>query len=240
VNLSVQTRAGQQKTVKVAADPTAPDIWNSQPKPPGWVWIADASQADYQRDNQAPYWWRWDAGNRILYVQYNKIVDAEKQSLVDFARHVDVAIDQYPVEKLVIDMRNNNGGNTYLNLPLLQVVMRSAKVNRRGHLYVIIGRRTFSAAMNAVSSFGKYTEAVFVGEATGGKPNAPGDETFFTLPYSGILVNLSDRYWQGTWPDDFSNWRAPDIAAPVTFADYADGHDAAMEIIKAQPALGGR
>jgi hypothetical protein len=54
------------------------------------------------------------------------------------------------------------------------------------------------------------------------------------------VVNLSDRYWQGTWPDDFSSWRAPDIAAPVTFADYADGRDAAMEIIKAQPALGGR
>jgi hypothetical protein len=81
------------------------------------------------------------------------------------------------------------------------------------HLYVIIDRRTFSAAMNAVSHFGKYTVAVFVGEPTGGKPNAPGDETFFTLPYSGIMVNLSDRYWQGTWPDDFSVWHAPEIAA---------------------------
>jgi hypothetical protein len=90
--------------------------------------------------------------------------------------------------------------------------MRSRKVNQKGHLYVIIGRRTFSAAMNAVSYFGKYMAAVLVAEPIGGKPNAPGDETFFTLPYSGIMVNLSDRYWQGTWPDDFSVWRAPEIA----------------------------
>jgi hypothetical protein len=236
VELTVQTKEGQRKTVRVASDPTAPDIWNILPKPAGWFSIADASQSDYQRKNGDPYWWNWDAGDQILYVQYNKVVDGEKQSLADFAKELADAIDQHPVSKLVIDMRNNNGGNTFLNEPLLQVVARSGKVNREGHLYVIIGRRTFSAAMNAVSYFGKYTAAVFVGEPTGGKPNAPGDETFFTLPYSGIVVNLSDRYWQGTWPDDFSDWRAPDIAVPVTFVDYAAGRDAAMEIIKAQAA----
>lgn len=42
----------------------------------------------------------------------------------------------------------------------------------------------------------------------------------------------ADGYWQGTWPDDFSNWKAPDIAASVTFADCAAGRDAAMEMIK--------
>jgi hypothetical protein len=90
--------------------------------------------------------------------------------------------------------------------------------------------------MNAVSYFGKYMAAVLVGKPIGGKPNAPGDETFFTLPYSGIMINLSDCYWQGTWPHDFSVWRAPEISAPVTFVDYAAGRDAAMEIIKAQTA----
>jgi tetratricopeptide (TPR) repeat protein len=236
VELTVQTKEGQRKMVRVASDPTAPDIWNILPKPTGWVWIGDANRSDYQRRNGDPYWWSWDSGDQILYVQYNKVIDGEKQTLADFAKEVADAIDQHPVSKVVIDMRNNNGGNTFLNETLLQVVARSGKVNRRGHLYVIIGRRTFSAAMNAVSYFGKYTAAVFVGEPTGGKPNSPGDETFFTLPYSGIMVNLSDRYWQGTWPDDFSDWRAPDIAAPVTFVDYAAGRDAAMEVIKAQAA----
>jgi hypothetical protein len=84
---------------------------------------------------------------------------------------------------------------------------------------VIIGRRTLSEAMNAVSYVGKNIAAEFVGEPIGGKPNAPGDGTFFTLPYRGIMVNLSYRYWQGTWPNDFFVWRAPEIAAPVTFVD---------------------
>ena len=234
VQLSVQTAAGGRQTVTVDADPSAPDIWNQLPKPAGWIGIADASRADYQRDNGSPFWWRWQADEKILYVQYNKIADGEKQSLADFAQELGRAIDRYPVDKLVVDMRNNNGGNTFLNEPLLRVIAGSAKVNAAGHLFVIIGRRTFSAAMNAVSYFGRYTQAVFVGEPTGGRPNAPGDENFFTLPWSGIVVNLSDRFWQGAWPDDFSPWRAPDIAAPVTFADYAAGRDAAMEAIRAQ------
>jgi tetratricopeptide (TPR) repeat protein len=235
VALSVLGSDGQSRVVRVVADPTQPDIWNLVPKPEGWIWLGDASKADYQRDNDRPYWSRWDPVSKILYVQYNKIVDGERQSLADFARELADTLERQPVDKLVIDMRNNNGGDTFLNEALLKVVIAARKLSEPGRLYVIIGRRTFSAAMNAVSYFARFTNAVFVGEPTGGKPNAPGDETFLTLPYSGILVNLSDRYWQSSWPQDFSPWRAPDIAVPVTFADYAAGRDAAMAVIEAQP-----
>jgi len=232
--LVIVTRDGLAKTVQVDADPSTPDIWNAVPKPEGWIWMGDNSKADFQRDNDKPCWLRWDAGSGILYVQYNKIADSQTQTLAGFAAELAGALDKNPVDKLVIDMRNNNGGDTYLNQPLLAAIAGNPKVNRAGHLYVIIGRRTFSAAMNAVSYFGRFTKAIFVGEPTGGKPNAPGDETFFTLPNSGIAVNLSDRYWQGGWPDDFSDFRAPDISAPESFADYAAGRDAAMEAIRAQ------
>ena len=220
--------------MRVAADVSAPDIWNAVPAPPGWARLGEASAADFQRDNDKPYWQRWDPATRILYVQYNKVVDAPGQPLSAFAAELSRVVAQQPVEKLVIDMRNNNGGDTHLNEPLLAAVAGAAKINRPGRLYVITGRRTFSAAMNAVSYFARFTQAIFVGEATGGKPNSPGDETVFTLPYSQIVVNLSDRYWQGGWPDDFTDTRAPDVAVPVRFADYARGRDAAMDLIRAQ------
>jgi len=232
----VTMRNGSKRTVHVDADASAPDIWNMLPKPDGWAWIADASAADFQKDNGKAWWWRWEPDSGILYVQYNKVADTADETLAAFAGELSQAIAKYPVDKLVIDMRNNNGGDTYLNRPLLGAVAAS-KVNRPGHLYVIVGRRTFSAAMNAVSDFGRFTDAIFVGEPTGGKANAPGDENPFSLPYSGILVNLSDRYWQGGWPDDFADFRAPDIAVPNTFADYAAGRDAAMQAIGATPAL---
>lgn len=235
VMLTLKMRDKTEKSVEVAADTSQPDIWNALPKPNGWAWIADGSKADFQRDNDKFYWWAWRPATRMLYVQYNKIEDMQGTSLAQFANELSQAIAKFPVAKLVVDMRNNNGGDTHLNEPLLESIAADAKVNQTGHLYVIIGRRTFSAAMNAVSYFGRFTKAVFVGEPTGGKPNAPGDEAPFTLPYSGIVVNLSDRYWQSGWPDDFADFRAPDIAASESFADYAAGRDAAMQIIEAQP-----
>ena len=69
------------------------------------------------------------------------------------------------------------------------------------------------------------------------KANAPGDEVPFTLLYSGIVVNLSDRYWQSGWPDDFSDFLAPDIASPQSFDAYAAGRDEAMQAIEVQPSL---
>jgi tetratricopeptide (TPR) repeat protein len=237
VDLSLVLRDGSRREVPVKADMTQPDIWNALPKPGGWTWAGDRSASAFQQDNDKAYWWRWMPADGIIYVQYNKVVDTKEQTLAAFAQELSGAIARYPVKKLVIDMRNNNGGDTYLNEALLAAIAGNAKVDRLGHLYVITGRRTFSAAMNAVSYFGRFTKAVFVGEPTGGKPNAPGDETPFTLPYSGIVVNLSDRYWQGGWPDDFSESRAPDIAATQIFADYAAGRDAAMEIVRAQPDI---
>lgn len=232
--LSVRTHDGKTMSVRVSADVSQPDIWNALPKPQGWSWIGDGSKADFQQDNDKFHWWKWEPDSGILYVQYNKVEDAKEESLAAFAQAFSAAIAKYPAKKLVIDMRNNNGGNTYLNEPLLFSIAAS-RMNSPGRLYVIIGRRTFSAAMNAVSYFGRFTKAIFVGEPTGGKPNAPGDETPFSLPYSGIVVNLSDRYWQGSWPDDFSDFRAPDIAVPQNSADYIAGRDAAMQIIEAQP-----
>ncbi|HLZ75996.1 hypothetical protein [Phenylobacterium sp.] len=236
LTLTLETPDGARRTAAVSADFSEPDIWNALPKPAAWRWLGDRSAADFQQGNDRPYWQRWDPATRILYVQYNKVADDKAKPLAAFAAELSATIAALPVEKLVIDMRGNNGGDTHLNEPLLAAVAGAGKINRTGHLYVITGRRTYSAAMNAVSYFGRFTKAIFVGEATGGKPNSPGDETIFTLPYSQIAVNVSDRYWQGGWPDDFADTRAPDIEVPVRFADYAAGRDAAMEVIKAQAA----
>ena len=46
-----------------------------------------------------------------------------------------------------------------------------------GHLFVIIGRRTFSAAQNTVNMIEKNTNATFVGEPTGSRPNFVGEST---------------------------------------------------------------
>jgi hypothetical protein len=48
----------------------------------------------------------------------------------------------------VVDLRWNGGGNTLLAMPLLHGLIAGRTINRRGRLFVIAGRGTFSAAQN--------------------------------------------------------------------------------------------
>jgi hypothetical protein len=164
-----------------------------------------------------------------VYFQYNKVGNAEKgESLQQFATRLAAFIDAHDVNQLIVDLRWNNGGNTFLNEPVLHALMRSPRLSQPGRTVVIIGRRTFSAAMNAAVYFERHLKPIFVGEPTGGKPTSPGDEVWSTLPYSGISFNVSDVLWQAGWPYDVRPWIAPHVYVPPRFADYKSGRDAAL------------
>src|SRR5207245_1365456 len=76
--------------------------------------------------------------------------------------------------RLVIDLRWNGGGNTFLSQALLHHLIRNREISRRGTLFVIIGRLTFSAAQNTATAIGRETEPIFVGEPTRPAPHQPG------------------------------------------------------------------
>src|SRR5437870_9361362 len=84
----------------------------------------------------------------------------------------------------------------------------------KGHLFVITGRLTFSAAMNLASRLEHETHATFVGEPTGSRPNHYGEAVTLTLPASGITVRVSTRYWRDSKPNDKRLWIAPEMPAP--------------------------
>jgi hypothetical protein len=213
----------------------APYIWNELPSPEGWVNLFDTlpAPAPLYLQKNATNWLTYDAPHKLLYAQYNRVLDLPGETLAQFAAQIQSALDADDVDKLVLDMRWNNGGNTYLNGPLLDLVMRNVTIDRPGHLFIIIGPRTFSAALNSAAYFERNTNAVFVGEPTGGKPNSPGEEWFFSLPYSKVNVSLSNLYWESGWPVD-SRWAiAPQIYTPRTFADYLARRDPALDAVLA-------
>jgi hypothetical protein len=114
-------------------------------------------------------------------------------------------------------------------MPLIEGIMKCERVNRQGHLFVVIGRHTFSAAQNTVNLMDKQTKAVFVGEPTESRPAFVGESTWFVLPHSRTKVFCSSRYWQYMDSTDQRVWVQPLIAAEMTYADYAAGRDLAME-----------
>jgi tetratricopeptide (TPR) repeat protein len=238
VSLTIQDLDGQTRTTVIATDADHP-AWKLReafPAPEGWQFFPETLNEPlplYLRNAGAPYWFQHLPEERTVYFQFNSVRDAPGEPLSAFTERLFGFIDEQNVEKLVVDMRWNDGGNTQLELPLLHRIVGSRKINRRGALFVIIGRRTFSAAQNGVSFLDLHTEAIFVGEPTGSSPTFVGETSEFELPYSKVQVNVSDLRWVGTWPADFRKWIAPTLYAPPTFAAYRTNRDPAMEAVLA-------
>jgi tetratricopeptide (TPR) repeat protein len=176
------------------------------------------------------YWFEYLKDQRLLYVQHNGIANKDDEPVADFYKRVFAFVDANPVDKFVLDLRFNGGGNNILNRPVVIDLIRS-KINQRGKFFVIIGRQTFSAAQNFVNQIEKYTEAVFVGEPTAAHPNHYGDSRPFTLPNSQLQVRASTLWWQDLDPRDERFWTAPEIAAEVSSDDYRNGRDPAIEAV---------
>ncbi|MBX7220375.1 MAG: hypothetical protein K1Y36_10555 [Blastocatellia bacterium] len=239
VTMTVRTVQGQVISVELPADSAIPSrkLWEGLPS--GWKAFHSQEPAAlpaYLKDNQANYWFEYLAPAKTVYFQFNRVQHSPQESLTAFAERLFRFISEQEVQKLVIDLRWNAGGDTTLEPPLLAEVLRCRKINQRGKLFVIIGRRTFSAAQNWATLLERLTPAIFVGEPTGSSPNFIGEEVPFELPYSKIMANVSHLFWQTSWPWDRRTWIAPLLYTPPTFAAYQAGRDPALEAILAFPA----
>lgn len=176
------------------------------------------------------YWFEYLPEQKTVYTQFNVVRNKPDETVEAFFNRVFAFVAVNPVDKFVLDIRRNGGGNNFLNLPIVRGVIKS-KVDERGKFFVIIGRETFSAAQNLVNQLEKYTNVIFVGEPTGSRPNSYGEARSLTLPNSGLVARASTLWWQDLDPRDDRVWTAPQIAAEMTAADYRANHDPALAAI---------
>jgi len=201
--------------------------------PADWVDSRDpgAPQPLWQKDPANYYWFEYLPDSQTLYVQFNDVAQKPDESVEAFFKQVMTFADTHPVVRFVLDERLNGGGNNYLVRPIIHAFIRSDTVNQPGKLFTIIGRQTFSAAMNCVNRMKLNTDTLFVGEPTGSSPNFYGDNAPVTLPNSKLTVRLSTLWWQDMDPRDKRVWQAPDLSTELTFEDYRAGRDPAMGAI---------
>lgn len=236
VALTVRLADGTTAAIPLAAQPAPATLSQALPCPSGWRFLPESLDQPlplYLRNCGASYWFEHQPADGLTYVQFNRVADDPDEPLSAFVERLFSSIVDNGVDRLVVDLRWNGGGNTFLAAPLLHRLIGCERVNRKGGLFVIVGRSTFSAAQNIATLIGNHTHALFVGEPTGSRPNFVGETVPFRLPYSRFEVNVSDLYWQTSWPMDHRSWIAPDLYAPPTFAAFAANRDPAMEAILA-------
>ncbi|MCH7903037.1 MAG: hypothetical protein IH944_00555 [Armatimonadetes bacterium] len=175
------------------------------------------------------YWYQVIPEENALYLQYNAVRQDSKLPMKQFMDEVMAKIEELDIQKLIIDVRFNGGGNSFFNANILHPVMRSERINKKGHLFVITGRQTFSAAQNFASDLMRESEAIFVGEPTGGAPQFVGENVGSYLPYTKMRISISDLFWQRGWPMDHRIWIPPDLPAPLSVKDYLENRDPALQ-----------
>ena len=105
-----------------------------------------------------------------------------------------------------------------------------------GKLYVLINGICFSSAADLVSDLKKTTEAVFVGEETGGAYEGPtgGDNIVIQLPNSKIMVRISPNIQIGYMYQKHPIGRGvlPAHQIEYTIKDIVEGKDLEMELTR--------
>lgn len=195
----------------------------------------DRPQPMYLSDPGNRFWYEWLDDSRTLYVQLNAIQNKDDESMQSFFDRVFQLADSRPIDRLVIDLRFNGGGNNFNNFPLIRGIVRRHQIDEPGKLFVITSRHTFSAAGHLVTYLERQTDVIFVGEPTGASPNHYGDAGLIELSNSGLRARASEIYWQNSQPSRFEtrDWTPPQISAPLTIDDYLSGRDPALEAILA-------
>ncbi|MCJ0743132.1 S41 family peptidase [Pedobacter montanisoli] len=181
------------------------------------------------------YWFNYDPDRKVLYFNYNKCQEEQDVPFSKFNDELFAFITQHKPEKIILDLRYNNGGNSGVLTPFIEKI-KDSYFNQKGKFFVLIGKKTFSSAvMNAVD-LKRNTNAFFIGEPTSGNINHYGEVRGFSLPKTKIVIAYSTRYWE-TWKGKKGPLK-PDVDVKYSIKNFIEGKDEAlMQVYKNKSTL---
>jgi tetratricopeptide (TPR) repeat protein len=215
VNLSTLTSPLAPRMDKLVAPPNV--------KPPLFL-------SKIQRQIQQLHWEIAVPEHDALYVQVNNLLDDKDETLAQFGERLWSEIEKARPKNIILDLRHNNGGTTQKYPELLRTLIAFSRV-AGNQLYVLIGRRSYSATGNFITDIERLTAPIFVGEASSECCNLYGDPTSVRLPYSGIQGDLTAYKWQLSSPGDRRREMSPQVPVQLTAEAYFKGKDPALDAI---------
>lgn len=183
----------------------------------------------YLKNTMTPYWYMYLEEHNTMYFQYNICKNNKKNPLKDFIEKMVKDIEEKNVQRFIFDMRNNGGGNSKLIEPLIEALKANKKINKKGNLYVVIGKSTFSSAILNAIKLKNETEAILIGRPTGGRPNHYGEIKTLDLPNSKMRIIYSTKYFNNSGIETES--LNPDIEVEYTFDNFVNAIDPVLKAI---------
>ncbi|WP_100644057.1 S41 family peptidase [Alteromonas facilis] len=165
---------------------------------------------------------------KIMYIEIKALRD-DDLVFSEFVDGIFQDIESQRIEKMIVDIRLNRGGNGSKRWPLIYK-LATHEINNPKDLVVLTSSRVFSAGMMLATDLEQHTKATFIGENTGSSPNHYGETNVFQLPHSKISVLYSSLYWQNSRPNDDRISIEPDIHIDNSSKLFFSGIDEAINI----------
>ncbi len=154
----------------------------------------------------------------IKFESYPSFEDMEK-----FGLKVLTFINENASKQVVIDLRNNGGGDFFIGTFLAYYLNLADSINWKSGVYVLTDKVTFSAATTNATQFRQMLNAKIVGEPTGSNPTGYQDMGQFTLPNSGRTVTYSKRLFR--FQEKVTAGVQPDVVIQYDWKSYINGID---------------
>jgi hypothetical protein len=176
-----------------------------------------------------------------VYAQLNQVRDPEGgPTLEEWSRALRAEIARGGARNLILDLRHNNGGDNFLIWSIVRLVAWHEMEDPVHRTYVLTGPGVFSACQNLVNHLERATNAVFVGSPAASRPNFAGEDTWVELPWSGIRLSISSRWWQDSFPTDHRPYVPVSMPVQLTSADWKAGRDPVLEELEVHLTRDGR
>ena len=181
------------------------------------IWLSDTSDEHLVLTKSTQNYSYSIIDEETLYVHYKSCLEMETYPFAKFLHDILTIIDNSPIERLIIDLRDNQGGDSRLIEPFIQAISERSQFASPENLKVIIGRQSFSSSLFAIMQFKLATGAEFIGEPTGSYIDHYGFPSFFDLP------NLPYRLVYATQYFEFSQRFIPELGTAFGNRAHIEG-----------------
>ena len=188
------------------------------------------------------YWYEYLDEEKTMHIIYNMCRDKPEQSFAEMIQEAFAVMEQNGAQKLVIDLRNNSGGNSSIADALYAALLEHPEI--AANTYALIGTRSASSAVMCMIYLSENFDIPLVGTPSGDVPSGFGNTETFTLPNSGVECNYGTKYfWMSSdipsllpsgYPPEWYNTVMPDVYISTDIQDLAEGRDPALEWVLAQ------
>jgi hypothetical protein len=215
--LTVTTAAGHRETVPITAAGDGFINWPllfTIPRP-GTAYVP---MPLYEQDAAQPYWIRVLPAQDAVYLKYNQCLPGPgfervaSRALALLAAHRDY--------RLIVDLRDNLGGDTEPFQSLLSGILAHPQLRTRGRIIGLVNQFTDSSATLDAHAL-QQAGATLIGQAPADPIDEWGNEQTFRLPWYGVTV----QYTSATVNPGATALGIPNIVVKPTLAQILAGDD---------------